>query len=39
MTKTVVAAATVVGTPLVDHVIVTCGDSYVSLRDMGALEP
>jgi DNA repair protein RadC len=37
MTKTVVTAAAVVGTPLVDHVIVTRGGRYISLRDIGAL--
>ena len=37
MTKTVVTAAAVVGTPLVDHVIVTRVGRYISLRDIGAL--
>ena len=38
LTKSVVAAAAVVGMPLVDHVIVTGAGGYVSLRDIGALD-
>jgi DNA repair protein RadC len=38
LTKAVMAAAVVVGIPLVDHVIVTGAGGYVSLRDIGALD-
>lgn len=37
MTRAVAAAAAVVGTPLVDHVIVTNTGRHVSLLDLGAL--
>lgn len=37
MTRAVAAAADVVGTPLIDHVIVTGTGAYVSLRELGAL--
>lgn len=37
MTKSVVAAAAVIGIPLVDHVIVTRAGRYVSLLDLGVL--
>ena len=37
MTRAVVAAAAIVGMPLIDHVIVTGSGAYVSLRDLGAL--
>ena len=39
MTHVVAAAASIVGTPLVDHVIVTSTGGYVSLMDLGALSP
>lgn len=38
MTEAVATAAAVVGTPLVDHVIVTGAGGYVSLRDLGTLD-
>jgi DNA repair protein RadC len=39
MTRAVAEAATVVGVPLVDHVIVTGDGRHRSLLDMGILEP
>jgi DNA repair protein RadC len=39
MTRAVAEAATVVGTPLVDHVVVVVGGRYASMLDLGVLEP
>jgi len=38
MTRTVVEAAEVVGTPLVDHVIVSASGNYASMLDLGLLD-
>jgi DNA repair protein RadC len=39
MTRTVAEAADVVGTPLVDHVIVSGAGGYTSMLDLGLLDP
>ncbi|MEJ7732171.1 MAG: DNA repair protein RadC [Polyangiaceae bacterium] len=38
MTRTVAEAAEVIGTPLVDHVIVAAGGSFASMLEMGLLD-
>jgi DNA repair protein RadC len=39
MTRNVAQAAAIVGTPLVDHVILGAGGKYASMLDIGALAP
>lgn len=39
LTRKIVAAGRLVGIPLLDHVIVTASGTYVSLLDLGVIEP